>query len=56
MEMQGKTIPFVCPVCHHTTKGKQRDDGAVIVICHRCKATIFSKRHEKQLLIKATLK
>lgn len=56
MDMSYKTVPYVCPVCHHTTQGKQRPDGAISVVCHRCKAVIFSKLRNKELLIKATIK
>jgi len=47
-------VPYVCPCCHKKTTGTKRPDGAILAICHRCKAKIFSKAKGKQMLIKVT--
>lgn len=52
METSSNPVPFVCPYCHKKTTGYQRKDGAILVVCHRCKAKIFSKQHNKEILIK----
>lgn len=40
METSSNPVPFVCPCCHKKTTGYQRKDGAILVVCHRCKAKI----------------
>jgi len=52
LETSSNPVPFVCPCCHKKTTGYQRKDGAILVVCHRCKAKIFSKQHNKEILIK----
>ncbi len=56
MEIKANKVPFVCPACHHKTTGIMREDGAIVVVCHRCQAKVFSKRHNKEVLIKITMK
>lgn len=52
METSSNQISLVCPYCHHKTTGYQRKDEAILVVCHRCKAKVFSKQHENEILIK----
>ena len=46
-EMDSHSIHLVamyCPNCGHKIAGVQREDGAVLINCPRCRVKIFSKR------------
>lgn len=43
-----KPVALFCPNCGHKVVGYHDEDGAVRLICDRCKSVMFSKFHPKK--------
>ena len=48
-------VQMYCPNCGHKITGYKSEDGALRIMCDRCKVVIFSKRKNvKEFAIKVT--
>lgn len=55
-ELKFITVSMFCPKCGHKITGQRHENGALKLLCNRCKAAIFSKsRGEKEFNIKIVL-
>ena len=46
--MDFELVQMFCPSCGHKITGYKGEDGALRIICDRCKVVIFSKQKNKK--------
>lgn len=50
-----KPVQMYCPNCGTLVTGYRREDGAVLLECHKCKVVLFSKqKNVREINIKMT--